>query len=271
MIRELTEQDRENTLAFLEKDPSFNIFLIGDIFHYGFEKDFQQVWGDFDSNGDLRAVLLRYYGNYLPYAPREFDIDGFAEIVEKAGNLEILAATEEMVSYFETFPSLPLDWSTKKTMHFAELDRHDLLSWTNDAPCTIRPMMVEDIENVAKLHQAIEEFDLEPLNQASLRQSLESGSGRGMVAEHEGRIVAMAQTVAENPYAAMLIGVGTNTEYRKQGLASRLVSRLCQEVLVDGKKVCLFYDNPDAGNIYKRLGFRDIGFWSVVKASKATG
>lgn len=27
--------------------------------------------------------------------------------------------------------------------------------------------------------------------------------------------------------------------------------------------LCLFYDNPAAGRIYKRIGFRDIGKWCM--------
>lgn len=264
-IRELTELDRERALAFLKKEPSFNLFLIGDIFNHGFEKEFQQVWGDFDSNGELRAILLRYFGNYLPYAPKEFDIDGFVGIMEKSNNLKIISGTEEMVDYFETFPTLPLDWSSKKTFYFAELDRTDLLSEVRELTYPIRKMNLEDAGKVIQLHHSIEEFNRMPADPPTFRQSLESGSGRGYVVEAEGRIIAMAQTVAENPYAAMMVGVGTDMNYRNQGFASTLVSRLSSEMLAEGKKICLFYDNPDAGKMYKRLGFKDIGFWSVVK------
>lgn len=264
-IRELTEIDRENVMTFLKKEPSFNVFLIGDIFHHGFRKDFQQVWGDFDSSGELRAILLRYFGNYLSYAPKEFDIDGFVEIMDKGNKLKILSATEEMVEYFETFQNLPLDWSSKQTFHFAELDRIDLLSDVRESAFPIRKMTVDDVENVIQLRNSIKEFDHLPVNLEALILTLESGSGRGYVTEVEGRIIAMAQTVAENPYGVMMIGVGTAVDYRNHGLASALVSRLCQDVLQEGKKVCLFYDNPDAGNIYKRIGFKDIGYWSVVK------
>jgi len=34
-------------------------------------------------------------------------------------------------------------------------------------------------------------------------------------------------------------------------------------VLQEGKVLCLFYDNPEAGKIYKRLGYVDIGKWAV--------
>jgi predicted GNAT family acetyltransferase len=30
------------------------------------------------------------------------------------------------------------------------------------------------------------------------------------------------------------------------------------------KYLCLFYDNPKAGNIYKRLGFKDVDKWVML-------
>jgi predicted GNAT family acetyltransferase len=32
----------------------------------------------------------------------------------------------------------------------------------------------------------------------------------------------------------------------------------------EGIQPCLFYDNPAAGSIYRRLGFEDIGPWHLV-------
>src|SRR4051812_16096624 len=60
MIRELTEADRQQVLDFLMPESSFNLFLIGDIHNHGFCREFQQLWGDFDEQGRLRAVLLRW-------------------------------------------------------------------------------------------------------------------------------------------------------------------------------------------------------------------
>jgi hypothetical protein len=34
-------------------------------------------------------------------------------------------------------------------------------------------------------------------------------------------------------------------------------------VLDEGKTLCLFYNTPEEGRIYKRLGFKDIGMWTM--------
>ena len=60
MIRMLEEKDRSKTLEFLGAEPSINLFALGDIELFGFDKGFQDVWGSFDARGALNGVLLRY-------------------------------------------------------------------------------------------------------------------------------------------------------------------------------------------------------------------
>ncbi|MNB76202.1 Acetyltransferase (GNAT) family protein [compost metagenome] len=81
--------------------------------------------------------------------------------------------------------------------------------------------------------------------------------------EREGRVIATASTTAENSVSAMVISVATHPDYRGQGLASGVVSALCSELNTEGKSLCLFYDNPKAASIYKRIGFHDVGDWTM--------
>ncbi len=60
------------------------------------------------------------------------------------------------------------------------------------------------------------------------------------------------------------MGLGVEKPWRNRGYASAALTRLCAELLAQGKQPCLFYDNPAAGVIYRRLGFEDIGPWNLV-------
>ena len=73
----------------------------------------------------------------------------------------------------------------------------------------------------------------------------------------------MAKSTAENKNTAMIIGVGTHPEYRNQGLATKCLIKLCEELLKEGIKPCLFYDNEEAGKLYRKLGFKRIDEWTV--------
>ena len=60
MIRQLIETDRQQTMDFVSQKPAENVFIIGDIEGYGFHSTIQTLWGDFNDQGNLRAVLLKY-------------------------------------------------------------------------------------------------------------------------------------------------------------------------------------------------------------------
>lgn len=51
MIKKLSAQDKEPLLSYLKEEASFNLFIIGDIENFGFEQDFQKLWGQFNEAG----------------------------------------------------------------------------------------------------------------------------------------------------------------------------------------------------------------------------
>jgi hypothetical protein len=59
MIRKLSGGDRSALLDYLTQDKAVNLFMIGDLENYGFDKPFQEFWGEYDERGKLKGVLLR--------------------------------------------------------------------------------------------------------------------------------------------------------------------------------------------------------------------
>lgn len=61
MIRRLYEADRERVMELAGRNPSINLFIIGDVENFGFEQEFMELWGECESpDGPLKAVLLRF-------------------------------------------------------------------------------------------------------------------------------------------------------------------------------------------------------------------
>ncbi|WP_346764172.1 hypothetical protein [Bacillus sp. N1-1] len=87
MIRRLTEEDHYQCLSLLTPHAAENLFILGDIEAYGYDQPFQKLWGDFSEDGTLRAVLLKYERNYIPFAPAEFDAEGFAKVISSGYSL----------------------------------------------------------------------------------------------------------------------------------------------------------------------------------------
>lgn len=83
MILKLNDRHKDIVLNYVGKEPSINLFIIGDIEQYGFDKDFQEVWGSFDEKNNLTGVLLRYNNNFIPYIENlNEDVSEFKKIIK---------------------------------------------------------------------------------------------------------------------------------------------------------------------------------------------
>lgn len=262
MIKKLTQQDNEKLMEYLKEEKSFNLFIIGDVENFGYNKDFQEVYAEIDKSGNIIGVLLRYYHYYVAYSKGDFDVDGFVQIIKKDKDFEVLSGKKKIIEKFAD----KINFGNKRELYFAELTDDKLLEDIDLS--MVRKAKMEDVELIFELREQIEEFDITPSSRETFKQAIETGTGRTFFIEKDNKAVACASTTAENSLSAMVVGVCTLSQYRKMGFATKCMTVLCKEVLEEGKELCLFYDNPEAGKIYKRIGFKDIGKWSMYLAKK---
>lgn len=257
MIRRLDKNDHEQCMELLKPKAAENLFILGDIEAYGYDQDFQKLWGDFDEKGNLRAVLLKFYKNYIPYAAdANFDHEGLASVISKDPEFRSLNGLKNVTS-------LLLPWIRQKQidcreLYYSKCDQLQELatSWQ------VKIAGVQDIDRVMDLYRQVSSFvDINPV---AKRIDMENGVARTYYIEVDGQMVSSASTAAENTMSAMIVGVCTLEAYEKKGMASACVYQLCRDVMAEGKELCLFYDNPDAGRIYERLGFKCIDKWMMV-------
>jgi uncharacterized protein len=262
MIRKLTEKDREAVFELIQEKPAENLFIIGDLEAFGFEEDFQEIWGDFTGNGNLRAVLLRYNINFIPYAAGDFDVEGFAEIINHHPKVTQLSGLEELTAAL--IPHLSRKPMSHRSFYYAKCENDAMLPKDIDLT-QVQKATIKDIPRIIKLREQIPEFSGTPHNLDSMKRSMEKGIARSFFVEEDGQVVSGASTTAENTFAGMVVAVCTLKAYKKKGYATKCLTKLSQELLQEDKALCLFYDNPEAGKIYKRLGFVDIGKWTWIK------
>ncbi|MBT2722914.1 GNAT family N-acetyltransferase [Bacillus sp. ISL-46] len=258
MIRKLTDQDHEQVLAFLSEEPSINLFIIGDIEAFGYTSESQEIWAEFDEQSTIKAVLLRFHQSFIPYAKGEFDTSGFVSIMKNYSQPILLSGKSDIVAKFEAFDDLQL--GKKQVTYFAECRTDECLS---PDEVVYKKASLEDVDQILQLRQTIEEFHVRSDARDVLVQSLEANTSRTYFTEENGVLTSCVSTAAENSISAMIVGVCTRKEYRRNGLATSIMQNLFQDVLDEGKTLCLFYDNPEAGRIYKRLGFKEIGMWTM--------
>ena len=265
MIRKLTEQDRKSVLDYLYKQQAFNIFPIGDIESFGFDKDFQRVYADFDTLGNYKSIFLRYRNNAIYYSEEKEFNQEYLKIFN-SDSFDFLSGKEELFSEIEPY----LTDYMKDIMYFVEARNHNTNIKT--FPYEIKRLKTKDeAERLFYLFQKIKEFapyhsDLDNFVSAKLNSI---NMGMTLYIEDRGKVISSVATTAETTKSAMVVSVGTDPSYRKLGLASSLLEELMRIYLIEKKKtLCLFYDNPEAGSIYQRLGFEYLGMWVMYRKRK---
>lgn len=265
MIRKLKESDRLEVLAYLNQEPSYNIFPIGDIETFGFDKDFQRVYADIDENKKYLSVFLRYKEHAIFYTHLEsFNLNYLPVFQEDP--FDFLSGKTSVLSMVEPY----LKGFTKKQMNFCKATR--LTELVDNHAFTIKKLATKD--ECYKLHDLISQiseftsFHEDPEKYVSSKMS-SLAMGMTLYLEEDNKMIATVATTAETTTSAMVVSVATDPLYRNRGLATVLMKELMRIYLYEKKKeLCLFYDNPSAGKIYLRLGFEYLGSWDMFKRAK---
>lgn len=261
MIRRLSKKDDAKCQELLHQRPAENLFIIGDIENFGYEQDFQKLWGEFNASGKLVAILLKYHKNYICYAANDFDAEGFAQIINEDHSSIELSGLQHITEKITPFITHMKEKS--RALYYAKcVKMSQQLTPALDTRDVIKAS-IKDVPFIAELYDQIVEFEVDESREVGIKRSLENGSARIFYKRENDLIVSSASTTAENSQSAMVIGVCTHPDYKQKGYASLCMRKLCEELLSEGKTLCLFYDNPEAGSIYKRLGFEDIGYWTM--------
>lgn len=258
MFRKLRSSDKEKLFKFLEKERAFNLFIYGDVENYGFETEFQELWAQFEDDRYI-AVLLRYKNFVIVYAKGPFDTAWFAEKIKSYTGIEGVSGRKEIIDAIKDL--IPHKKIRKQLL--AELRSTDDIP-ENYLKTEVSTAVPEHSTELYELEEMITEFDDFSNSVEKVEEAIRSGRSRTYFIKEGDRIVSCASTTAETKDSVMVIGVCTHPDYRGKGYASFCTARLSYDFLKAGKKPCLFYDNPDAGKIYRKIGYKELGRWDLM-------
>lgn len=251
-------------MDFVSIEPEFNIFTIGDLESFGLNNDRCKVFIH-DENHSIKALILLYH-TYLTLYFRKMDFN-ITPVVLKLNELISEGATA--LSGKKQVIEAVSEKITKETKSISDqyFAKCDTLSSINGLPYeNVEYATHHNAAEIIGLFDKIPEFqgnnDVEEYS-----QTLKDGSRKTTILKVNNKIVSTASSTAETKDSAMIIGVATEPDdrFRKNGFASACVSLLVKELNSKGKSACLFYDNPAAGSIYKKMGFKNIGFWKMIR------
>lgn len=248
MIRKCKEGDAEKLLEYLYKNKEFNLFLIGDIENFGIENDNLEIYIDIDNK--IHSVYLRYYNNLcLVSYENKLDLNFINKTFIETGLVSNMSLEKTLADIYN-FQSF-----NQRDFYFAALNKVSIFM---DTPDVIQ-IKADEVESYLKETELV--FKTKG-NLESTKAELNANSKHIFAIKKNNRLISGASTSAESKELAMIIGVYTLEEFRRKGLAQQCVFALCDKMTREGKTVCLFYDNPNAAKLYKKIGFKDIGMFS---------
>jgi predicted GNAT family acetyltransferase len=253
-VRLLSESDVPVLREVLNREPYYNLFMIGDLEWLGISSPELFYWGQFVDD-QLVGVAMRYKRNWHFYDASGADLSQFAQAIDLypedatvngrdslvEGIMGHLQQSKVLADHRSTYCALPNETQLAEPRY------------------PTRRATDGDVDALVDHYVTAGEMRRDG---ASIRTCL--AHNRIFVTEVEGQIVSAALTNVETRSMAMIGGVFTPEPLRGRGYASAAMTALCASLLSDGCQPCLFYDNPAAGVIYRRLGFEDIGPWRLV-------
>ncbi len=247
ILIKLNDSHREDFLKCVMKNPTLNLFFIGDYDAYGFDDDGCQYYGIY-RKGEMEVCILHFRdsihlsGNYLNAEEKKNFYDFFKEkkatIFNTSQNFEDIIndfpfesnRDDCLLSVYQDSYEPKLSDSTVELLHAHDYD--EFFAVRSDIFSTM-----DGLEDFKKQHQ-------------------EKTSISYCVKEN-GKIVSIATVTAITNDAAMIVGVGTLEAFRQKGYAKKCVQTLINDMMKDNRKTVLFYTNPVAGAMYHKLGFVD--------------
>ena len=223
MVRECTEKDKEQLLAYLKEEAVYNTFLLADIEDFGFEEPFQTVYMD-EEQGEIKGVYLCFYQNFLLYC-RENEVNiSFLEQLFSDYIPDVVMGKTQTVQIVQRI----------LTEHV--LESRDLYLFADEACLEkenpeIRAAGMEDVDDIFAFLQSIDELRHLYTSKQMIADRIEKNCGVHYIIRRDGKIIAHANSAAQCEATTMIGGVSTAPKERGQGLGGQVVSRLCRDIL----------------------------------------
>ena len=269
-IKALSDDDAAGALAFLRRDPLINVYLISRLLEERFASATQMVEVRYNGEVTLMASLATNIVLAADPAAAPETTDAATSVVADR-ILTRMLPVRAIISPAELVDSLwkrlqtRLDAPTVVRMNqpiYAIRGRLDFPDLQHVRHSTVRDLDVL-VPACAAMHA--EEVGIDPLDRdaAGYRERIRElvDKKRSLIWLQEGKIVAKCEYSAFTPEAVQLMGVWTDSRYRRRGFGRTLLREVCGHLARKGRSVTLFVNdfNRPAIALYESLGFKRIG------------
>lgn len=270
-VIQLTEEDRNEVLAFLAERPIHTVCLAGFIRDNGLVSPHNRgtFYGCRNSEGRLEGVALIGHATLID-ARSARAMQEFGLVAQTHTSTHMIMGEVDAVEQF---------WS-----HYADEGQEmrracrELLFELRQAmevPEEVRVLRranLSDLDQIVPVQAAMAEFEsgLNPFEVDPegfrARCARRIDMGRTWVLEQNGRLVFKADIQADTPDVIYLEGVWVAPAERGKGLGRKCIRQLCRDLLTRSKSICLLVneDNTRAHTFYRMCNFKLRGVYDSI-------
>lgn len=210
---------------------------------------FVDYWLQIDGeSGSVTGAVARNGSNFILFLTDKSDLDEVSSFVRVSGAAGIICSgSYELDLNMKTTTGAVLVRNTPfeedETLSFVEPDlraAYELIFGCADE--NFRPPAFEDFY-------------------VDVNHKLRHNSARICGIEQDGKLAALAMTVAESEDGAVLGAVACAPEYRRLGCGSAVVKHIASSLIGEGKNVFLHRAKNANVSFYSGLGFSECGTW----------
>lgn len=247
MFRRADFSQTNGILSYL-KDDAVSVRIKGNLSVYKTEYAFAEFWAQYDENEKITAVLSK--------------INGECTLVfsDGANKAEIIAFLN-----FVGYNSLFLDAQKADALGICPDSQGDILCFDGN---TQESPSADDSADMKAVFELISENEgknvikldyLEWLSDFTFKSNRDAARLKALT--RDGTLVSFAMTSAETENSAIISGVFTKENCRRQGMGKRVLTALCQTLVEKNKKVYILTAEKKMTAYYEKAGFKKVGRW----------
>ena len=270
-VIELTEDDRNEVLAFLAERPVHTVCLAGFIRDNGLVSPHNRgtFYGCRNSEGRLEGVALIGHATLIE-ARTARAMEEFGLVAQGYQRTHMILGEKDKVEQFWNYYA---DEGQEMRLACRELlFELRYAMQVRDEVDGLRRATLEDLDKIAPVQASMAEeesgknpMEIDPegfLARCARRIEM----GRVWLLEEDGRLVFKADIQSDTPDVVYLEGVWVNPSERGKGIGRQCLRQLCQDLLVRTKSVCVLVneENHRAHTFYRMCNFKMRGVYDSI-------
>ncbi|MDQ3817234.1 MAG: GNAT family N-acetyltransferase [Acidobacteriota bacterium] len=267
----LTEEDRNEVLAFLSERPIQTVCMAGFIRDNGLVSPHNRgtFYGCRNSEGRLEGVALIGHATFIDARTARAMFE-FALVAQTYCRAHMILGEKESVEQFWNYYA---DEGQEMRLVCRELLfelRHAMQ--LREEVDGLRLATLDDLDQVAPVQAELAEYEsgINPLQvdpegfRARCARRIEMG--RVWVLEENGKIIFKADVMADTPDVIYLEGVWVAPSHRGRGIGRKCMRQLCRDLLTRTKSICLLAneENARAHTFYRMCNFKVRGVYDSI-------